>query len=85
MIDILLYLVVALAVLAMFSCVILWLHQSDYDAWVREFEANGGIQWPIDKDPIFGAASHAQHPCQVLDGSEVVSYTVMTDRRLDRP
>jgi hypothetical protein len=42
-----------------------WLAGQRYDQWVRDFEENGGIQWP----------------CSVLDGSDVVSHTIMVERR----
>jgi hypothetical protein len=45
-----------------------WLDGIKYDEWQREFEEKGGIQWPVE----------------VLDGSDVVSYTVMGERRSNR-
>lgn len=65
MINFLLVAVIALCILTMLACVVLYLQQVNYDQWVREFEEKGGIQWP----------------CSVLDGSEIVSHTVMTERR----
>lgn len=71
--------VVALATACLMGLVML--QGAEYDQWVREFEENGGISWGLDKDPVFGAASYAQHVGEVLDGNQVVSHTVLGERR----
>lgn len=42
------------------------LQSAEYDQWVREFESNGGISWGLG---------------EVLDGNQVVSHTVLGERR----
>lgn len=45
---------------------LIMLQSADYDAWVREFNERGGIQWAVS---------------DVLDGNQVVSHTVLGERR----
>ena len=60
----------SLLVVASVACLVAhYLEVSRYDEWVREFEANGGISWGV---------------ADVLDGSTVVSYTHLGERRKNR-
>lgn len=65
MLECLLYGVLGMSLIVAVLAAVSWMDCIKYDQWVREFHENGGIQWP----------------CTVLDGSDVVSHTVMVERR----
>lgn len=68
MIECFLYGLLGMSLIVALLAVVAWLDSINYAEWQREFEERGGIQWPVE----------------VLDGSDVVSYTVMGERRSKR-
>jgi hypothetical protein len=69
MVTVLLGCVFVIALVTAVVMGLIMLQSSDYDAWVREFNERGGIQWAVS---------------DVLDGNQVVSHTVLGERRTTR-
>jgi hypothetical protein len=67
-IECFLYGLIGMSLIVALLAVVAWLDSINYAQWQREFEEKGGIQWPVE----------------VLDGSDVVSHTVMVERRSNR-
>lgn len=69
MLECLLYGVLGMSLIVAILAAVSWLDGIKYEQWVRDFEANGGIQWGLG---------------EVLDGNVVVSHTVLGERRTNR-
>ena len=66
MVTVLLGCVFVIALVTAVVMGLIMLQSADYDQWVREFNERGGIQWAVS---------------DVLDGNQVVSHTVLGERR----